>query len=91
MVPETINTTANFRRIIVNGSFVWAIGDGGIVWRYNGRGWVRIDSNINVDFVDITFIMLVSVGSSGKGAWAWRTIDGGRTWTIVNINAGLMC
>ncbi|MBK7578370.1 MAG: hypothetical protein IPI24_13235 [Ignavibacteria bacterium] len=86
---ETINTTANFRRIIVNGSFVWAIGDGGIVWRYNGRGWVRIDLNINVDLVDITFIDARIGWIIGKGGLAWRTIDGGRTWTIININVGL--
>lgn len=88
-IRENINTTRSFRQITVVGSFVWAIGDGGIVWRFDGRSWLRIDIGVTTDLIDITFIDARIGWIVGKGGLAWRTIDGGRTWTSVVINVGV--
>lgn len=81
-----IHTNVTLNRIVVNGSLVWLIGDGGLVWRFDGRTWTTINITATVDLVDIQFIDARYGWIIGEGGFVWRTIDGGTTWSRVNIS-----
>gem|GEM_PF-2685353 len=88
-VREAISTVRSFRSITVVGSNVWAIGDSGTIFRYDGRSWVLVNLGITVNLLQITFVDHRLGWIIGEGGFAWRTIDGGRTWTQITIDVGI--
>ncbi|MDQ3019886.1 MAG: T9SS type A sorting domain-containing protein [Bacteroidota bacterium] len=77
----------------IDNNIVWACGAGGVVLRTinSGLSWsVTTSPNPTIDLFTIQGIdaMTALVGGSGASAFAYKTTDGGATWTQTFAQAG---